>query len=104
MANYTLMFLEYIEPDVKLYARNYHIKGMDFDDVAQELRYHLWKKMHKYNPYRGSPRTWSWRVMRNKLTDMSRKRLDWLDIALRFPNINEGHELVDWLSNTQYPV
>lgn len=53
--------------------------GMPAEDVAQELRMHLWKKMDKYNPNVASLRTWAQMVMRNRLKDMSRKKKELLD-------------------------
>jgi DNA-directed RNA polymerase specialized sigma24 family protein len=41
-------------------------------DTEQELRIALWSNQGKYDPKRGSPRTFGERIMRNKLIDLVR--------------------------------
>lgn len=70
--NWREALLQQLEPDVFLFARSRKIPGMDMDDVAQELRFHLFKKLHLFNPTKSSLRTWGWMVMRNKLISLWR--------------------------------
>jgi len=75
-----------LEPDIKLYAYRFHIKGMEPDDVAQEMRLQLWRKLEKYDPMKSGLRTWAQRVMRNRCTDLHRRANDMLDHEKRvFP-------------------
>jgi len=89
--NYTLQMLEHLEDFIHLFSRNFIIRGLDINDTAQELRYHLWNKADKYDPTKAGIRTWAKVVMRNKLIDMNRKNLlknsslDLLDIKGLFP-------------------
>ena len=62
-----------IEPDIIGKARSFRIPGMDIKDVAQELRIQLWRKFHLFNPQKASFRTWTIRVIRNKLIDLHRR-------------------------------
>jgi len=55
-------------------SNRYHVEGFDAEDIAQELRLHLWKKLHLYNPTIGTIETWGYRVISNKVRDLSRRR------------------------------
>lgn len=46
--------------------------NMDREEVAQELRMHLWNKLHMYHPTKASLRTWAQQVMRRRLMDMAK--------------------------------
>ena len=78
--NYSIYFIKLIDPKVKLFSRKYIIKGIDKEDVAQELRLQLWRKINQYDPARGAFNTWSYWVMRNRLIDMTRRKVDILDL------------------------
>lgn len=62
--------LKVLEGDVQFLARRYHIKGYEFEDLCQELRMHLWRKISKYDPRISGIRTWANAVMRNRLKDL----------------------------------
>lgn len=77
--NYTERALAILEYDVCYLSQANWGYGMSKEDVAQELRVQLWRKLHLYNPYKSSIKTWGWRVMRMRLIDMSRKKKELLD-------------------------
>lgn len=61
---------EFDETIVKL-AKTYHIEPLEWQDVAQELRIHLWKneaKCDKKRPYKD----WAYIVCRNKIKDLAK--------------------------------
>jgi DNA-directed RNA polymerase specialized sigma24 family protein len=68
---FTGLFLEMIEPYIKTFSYQYKIPGLYSDDIAQELRFFVWRKIDKYNPMLSSPKTWSVRVMKNRIYDLS---------------------------------
>lgn len=49
------------------------VEGFDADDVAQELRMHLWRKIHLYNPLIGTIETWGYQVISNRVRDLARR-------------------------------
>jgi DNA-directed RNA polymerase specialized sigma subunit len=62
--NYTEVYIEALEPDVKYLASKYHIEGYECCDLEQELRIQLFRKLAKYDPnYGTSPRTAARRSM-----------------------------------------
>ena len=82
--------LETLEPDINLFASRYQIRGMEIEDVKQELRIQLWKKFNRFNPDKAGLRTWAWKVMRNRCTDLNRRADDKLDSDNRyFPDPEE---------------
>ena len=60
------------EWDVFQLAIRYKIKGYDAADIAQELRFQLWKKLPLYDPTRASLRTFCNRVMKNHLKNLNK--------------------------------
>jgi len=66
-------------------AKSFSIPNMDWQDIAQELRVHLWLKFDKYNPKRDF-NDWAYIVCRNKLKDLykfsTRKKRFGKDISL----------------------
>ena len=59
------------ESDIAAKARIYKVPGMDWEDVAQELRIHIWKKRDKYDSSRGAKeRTFVISILMNKIRDL----------------------------------
>ncbi len=59
--------------DIIAKAKTTRIKGMDWEDIAQELYLHLLKNIHKYDASRGAcQRTFVVRVITNKIRDLAR--------------------------------
>lgn len=77
--NYSLRMMQSIEPTIIHESKQHYIAGYDREDVAQELRLHLWKKIHLYNPKLANFKTWSMQVIHNKLIDLHDLRSDVLD-------------------------
>lgn len=73
--NYTHLAMQMVEPDIFYKAAMSNIRGMDSDDIAQELRLHIWKKIHRgrYDPRKAGFRAWAKRVIANKIKDLHRK-------------------------------
>lgn len=59
-------------------ATRYPVKGMDVDDIVQELNIKMWDvvKKGKYDPMRCKPTSYFWRVFFNHIVDLNRKRVD----------------------------
>jgi len=65
--------MQLIEYDLVTKCAKHYIRGFDSEDLAQELRMHLWRKLDKYDPSKASFRTWANMVMRNRLKDIHRR-------------------------------
>lgn len=61
------------QKDVVAKSKSTYIKGMDWEDIAQELYLHLWQKRDRFNPKRASERTFVIRIITNKIRDLLRK-------------------------------
>lgn len=68
--NYSHQALQLLEEDVSLFSCQWYVKGLDINDLAQELRLHLWLKLPTYDPTRASLRTWSWRIIKNHIMNL----------------------------------
>ncbi len=58
------------EPSIHYWCRRYWIPGYDFEDLRQESRLHLWKKLDKFDPEQGTVITWAKPVIINHLRDL----------------------------------
>lgn len=66
--------IEIIDSEIKKRKHRWHLTAiawMDFDDVAQKLRYHIYKKWDKWNPDRPL-RPWLNQVINHQMTNMLR--------------------------------
>ncbi len=78
--NYSLRMMQSVEHKIISLAKQNHLPGYDKEDLAQELRLHLWKKIHLYDPGGAANfSTWCNRVLRNKIIDLYDLRSDCLD-------------------------
>lgn len=59
--------------DIIAKSKSAYIKGMEWQDIAQELNLHLWIKREKYNPEKAGERTFVVRIITNKIRDLIRK-------------------------------
>ena len=59
--------------DIIAKSKTTYIKGMEWQDIAQELNLHIWTKRDKYNPERASERTFVIRLITNKIRDLARR-------------------------------
>ena len=75
-------YLEVLEPVTIYYSKKYRIWGLDWEDVAQEVRIHLWRKLKYYDITKSALKTWATKVIRNKIIDLSRKKKDLIDMAI----------------------
>ena len=59
------------ESDIVAKAKTYKVPGSDWEDVAQELRIHIWKKRDKFDASRGvKERTFVMSMLMNKIRDL----------------------------------
>lgn len=65
------MGLEEFDKTIIKIAKAYAIPNMEWQDIAQELRLHLWQKGKKHNPKHYN--NWAYIVCRKKLIDLWRK-------------------------------
>ena len=66
----SINFQDY-ESDIVAKARTYEVPGMDWEDVAQELRIHIWKKRDRFDVSRGvKERTFVMSMLINKIRDL----------------------------------
>lgn len=70
--NYAERALAFLEKDICYLSQMNWGYGIDKEDVAQELRLQIWRKLHLYHPGKAGLRTWGQRVMRMRLIDMKR--------------------------------
>jgi RNA polymerase sigma factor (sigma-70 family) len=66
-------FMRAMENYIISTSNKYWIEGFDADDVAQELRMHLWRRIPKYNPTKGTIETWGYQVVVNRARDLYKK-------------------------------
>lgn len=64
---------EKYENDISNFSRRYKIPGMEWGDIAQELRIELWKKLPKYNSELSSERTFVIMLIKRKIISLARK-------------------------------
>lgn len=61
------------EEDIVAKAKTTYVPGMDWEDIAQELRIILWRKLPKYKKSkRCSEKTFAQRIMSNRIKDLIR--------------------------------
>jgi len=53
-------------------SKTYKIPFLEPDDIAQELRIHLWLKRDKYDPKRAKYNTWATKVCKRKIWELAR--------------------------------
>ena len=66
------MFKQF-EPTIIKLAKTYNIPPLTWEDIAQELRLHLWLKRGQYDPKKSAYQTWATKVCRNKIKDLAKK-------------------------------
>lgn len=50
----------------------YAISYIDYDDAAQEIRIHIYKKLHLYDPAKGSFLNWASKIVQHKIKNIRR--------------------------------
>jgi RNA polymerase sigma factor (sigma-70 family) len=58
--------------DIYAKAKSAFVRGLEWEDIAQEIFLHLCKVVPKYDPSKASPRTFVLRVATNKIIDLRR--------------------------------
>jgi RNA polymerase sigma factor (sigma-70 family) len=66
-------FMNALEGYIIQVSRNYWVEGFDSEDIAQELRLHLWRKIKNYDPTKGTIETWGRKVLVNRVRDLYRR-------------------------------
>lgn len=98
----SINFQEY-EKDIIAKAKTYKVPGLDWEDVAQELRLHIWLKRDKFDPTRRvKEKTFVMSMLMNKIRDLrkhSNRQKRQLDIYhMTFSQVlayEQGEELLD---------
>ena len=65
--------LEQFDPTIIKLAKTYRIEPLEWQDLAQELRIHLWLKRSQYNPQKSAYQTWATKICKNKIKDLAKK-------------------------------
>lgn len=75
--NYTDEMLRSLEGDIYFWCSRYHIPGYELEDLQQECRFKLWRKIENYDAQKGIlVRTWANTVIKNHLKDLLRKAMN----------------------------
>jgi RNA polymerase sigma factor (sigma-70 family) len=64
--------LTQFEPTILKLAKTYQIPPLEWSDIAQELRIHLWENRHKFNPVKATYENWAYICCRNKIKDLAK--------------------------------
>jgi len=80
-------------------ARKWRIPGLSWEDIAQEVRIHLWQKENLHDVAKSSYKTWANKVMRNcicnLLRDSDTKKARYLNWAISIEWLNENYMDID---------
>ena len=70
---YSERALTNLEPSIHFWCQRYYIKGYEIEDLEQEIRLHLWKKLRNFDHNNGVLiYTWGNQVIKNRLKDLLR--------------------------------
>lgn len=61
------------ENDITAKSKTSYVRGMEWQDISQELFLHLWQKRDKFDPTKASERTFVVCVITNKIRDLVRQ-------------------------------
>jgi RNA polymerase sigma factor (sigma-70 family) len=79
-------------------AKKHNIPGLDWEDIAQEVRIRLWTKRHLFNPDKSSYKTWANRVMSNCIRNLIRasksKKAAFLNEAISLEKFIEDEKCI----------
>ena len=69
---YSMLAMRVFEHDISLICSQdqWQVKGYTPEDLAQEVRLQLWRKLPLYNPTKASLRTWANRVIKNRIRNL----------------------------------
>jgi len=81
LVNFLPMNVEYnyaeivkiLEKSVNGMAAKYYLKGMEREDIRQELWLIIFEKMREFNPDKSSIKTWANMIMKNRIIDLLRR-------------------------------
>ena len=68
------LYLIACEPSIHYWCRRYYIPGYDYEDLLQEMRMQIWRKLDRYDPEKATIITWAKPVIVNKLIELLRKQ------------------------------
>lgn len=90
--NIGIKLLEVSEKSIVIKSYKYKIKGLDHDDIAQELRKKIWEVRHLYDPKRSSMNTFTSFVINNYIKDLfraSKRKKQFLNKAADLEKVSE---------------
>ena len=64
--------LEKFEPTILKLAKTWYIPPLEWSDIANELRLHLWKNENKFNSQKATYDNWAYICCRNKIRDLAK--------------------------------
>lgn len=69
-----MMIMQALEPVIRSLCKQdkNQVPGYTHDDLAQELRLHLWRYIPKYNPVAAALNTWGYMVLNRKIKNLKR--------------------------------
>ena len=83
-----------IEQIIVSESKKHNIPGMDWQDIAQEIRIKLWQKEKLFDPAKSSYKTWANKVMRNCIYDLLKasntKKASYLNNAVSIEMLQEN--------------
>jgi len=65
--------LTQFEPTIIKLAKSYNIPSLEWEDIAQELRIHLWLKQKSAKKPIKNYQNWAYISCRNKIRDLARR-------------------------------
>lgn len=71
---YSAKLMQILEEEIMKICRQdkYQVYGLTHEDLAQELRFHIWVKLPLYNPQKSSIKTWAYKVINNRIKNLKR--------------------------------
>lgn len=86
------MEIEEFYPIIDKEAQKHNIPGMEWQDIAQEVKTRLWLKFELYDASKSSLKTWANKVMRNCIRNLirdSKNSKQYLNRAISIDELQE---------------
>lgn len=84
---------EHFAPRLKSYLLKHNIEAGQAEELAQEVLITFWRKADLFDPQKAKLSTWLFRVARNRLIDLKRKK--------KYPEVNADDHLAQMVSAEQ---
>lgn len=89
---------EHFAPRIKSYLMKHGLENGHAEEIAQEVLITFWRKATLFDPQKAKLSTWLFRVARNRMIDLKRKR--------KYPEVNADDHLAQMVSaeRTDRPI